>query len=153
MSIKFKNLNKTIIKCKKCSRLNKFIKKIAKEKRPQNIHRRSQSYTQWRHWSLDNTSECWDIIWKAKYISVHGKYKRDAIATFASTLSQSGGSWSVCCLSRLGKKKNKCRRAYFITTKPQALPQAQKSLFWGTWKTEGNWPHAAELRKSRNPQL
>ena len=38
MSIKFKNLNKTIIKCKKCSRLNKFIKKIAKEKRPQNIN-------------------------------------------------------------------------------------------------------------------
>ena len=38
MSIKFKNLNKTIIKCKKCPRLNKFIKKIAKEKRPQNIN-------------------------------------------------------------------------------------------------------------------
>ena len=38
MSIKFKNLNKTIIKCKKCTRLNKFIKKIAKEKRPQNIN-------------------------------------------------------------------------------------------------------------------
>ena len=37
MNIKFKNLNKTIIKCKKCPRLTKFIEKIAKEKRPQNI--------------------------------------------------------------------------------------------------------------------
>jgi hypothetical protein len=37
MSIKFKNLNKTIIKCKKCPRLVKFIKKISTEKRKQNI--------------------------------------------------------------------------------------------------------------------
>ena len=37
MSIKFKKLNKTIIKCKKCSRLNYFIKKITSEKRKQNI--------------------------------------------------------------------------------------------------------------------
>ena len=36
MSIKFKNLNKTIVKCKKCPRLTKFIKKISKEKRKQN---------------------------------------------------------------------------------------------------------------------
>jgi uracil-DNA glycosylase family 4 len=38
MSIKFKNLNKTIIKCKKCPRLVKFIKKITTEKRKQNIN-------------------------------------------------------------------------------------------------------------------
>ena len=38
MSIKFKNLNKTIVKCKKCPRLTKFIKKISKEKRKQNIN-------------------------------------------------------------------------------------------------------------------
>ena len=38
MDIKFKKLNKTIIKCKKCPRLNKFINKIAREKRPQNIN-------------------------------------------------------------------------------------------------------------------
>ncbi|MDC0249805.1 uracil-DNA glycosylase [Candidatus Pelagibacter sp.] len=37
MSIKFKNLNKTIVKCKKCPRLVKFIKKISTEKRKQNI--------------------------------------------------------------------------------------------------------------------
>jgi uracil-DNA glycosylase family 4 len=37
MNIKFKNLNKTIIKCKKCPRLVKFIKKISSEKRKQNI--------------------------------------------------------------------------------------------------------------------
>jgi uracil-DNA glycosylase family 4 len=37
MSIKFKSLNKTIIKCKKCPRLVKFIKKISTEKRKQNI--------------------------------------------------------------------------------------------------------------------
>jgi uracil-DNA glycosylase family 4 len=37
MSIKFKNLNKTIVKCKKCSRLTKFITKISTEKRKQNI--------------------------------------------------------------------------------------------------------------------
>lgn len=38
MSIKFKTLNKTIIKCKKCPRLVSFIKKISKEKRRQNIN-------------------------------------------------------------------------------------------------------------------
>ena len=38
MSIKFKKLNKTIIKCKKCPRLVKFIKKISSEKRKQNIN-------------------------------------------------------------------------------------------------------------------
>jgi uracil-DNA glycosylase family 4 len=38
MNIKFKNLNKTIIKCKKCPRLVKFIKKISSEKRKQNIN-------------------------------------------------------------------------------------------------------------------
>ena len=37
MSIKFKKLNKTIIKCKKCPRLNSFIKKISSEKRKKNI--------------------------------------------------------------------------------------------------------------------
>jgi len=37
MNIKFKNLNNTIIKCKKCPRLVKFIKKISSEKRKQNI--------------------------------------------------------------------------------------------------------------------
>ena len=38
MSIKFKNLNKTIVKCRKCSRLVNFIKKISTEKRKQNIN-------------------------------------------------------------------------------------------------------------------
>ena len=38
MNIKFKNLNKTIVKCKKCPRLNNFIKKISSEKRKQNIN-------------------------------------------------------------------------------------------------------------------
>ena len=38
MSIKFKNLNKTIIKCKKCPRLVKFIKKITTEKRKKYIN-------------------------------------------------------------------------------------------------------------------
>ena len=38
MNIKFKNLNKTIIKCKKCPRLINFIKKISKQKRKQNIN-------------------------------------------------------------------------------------------------------------------
>jgi uracil-DNA glycosylase len=37
MSIKFKSLNKTIIKCKKCPRLVKFIKKISIDKRKKNI--------------------------------------------------------------------------------------------------------------------
>ena len=35
---KFKELNKSIIQCKKCPRLVKFIKKISKEKRKQNIN-------------------------------------------------------------------------------------------------------------------
>ena len=38
MCIKFKNLNKTIIKCRKCPRLVKFIKKVTTEKRKQNIN-------------------------------------------------------------------------------------------------------------------
>ena len=38
MSIKFKKLNKTIIKCKKCPRLINFVKKISSEKRKQNIN-------------------------------------------------------------------------------------------------------------------
>ena len=38
MSIKFKNLNKTIIKCKKCSRLTSFIREISSKKRKQNIN-------------------------------------------------------------------------------------------------------------------
>ena len=38
MSIKFKNLNKTIIKCKKCPRLNSFIREISSKKRKQNIN-------------------------------------------------------------------------------------------------------------------
>ena len=38
MTIKFKKLNKTIIKCKKCPRLTKFIKKISSVKRKQNIN-------------------------------------------------------------------------------------------------------------------
>ena len=38
MNIKFKKLNKTIINCKKCPRLTKFIKKISSEKRKQNIN-------------------------------------------------------------------------------------------------------------------
>ena len=38
MNIKFKKLNKTIVKCKKCPRLTDFIKKISSEKRKQNIN-------------------------------------------------------------------------------------------------------------------
>ena len=38
MNIKFKKLNKTIVKCKKCIRLTSFIKKISIEKRKQNIN-------------------------------------------------------------------------------------------------------------------
>ncbi len=38
MSLKFKKLNNTIIKCKKCPRLTNFIKKISIEKRKQNIN-------------------------------------------------------------------------------------------------------------------
>ena len=37
MSITFKKLNKTIIKCKKCPRLVKFLKKISTKKRAQNM--------------------------------------------------------------------------------------------------------------------
>ena len=37
MSIKFKKLNNTIIKCKKCARLRRFSKKISITKRKQNI--------------------------------------------------------------------------------------------------------------------
>ena len=38
MNIKFKKLNKTIVKCKKCPRLSNFIKKISLEKRKQNVN-------------------------------------------------------------------------------------------------------------------
>ena len=38
MNIKFKKLNKTIIKCKKCPRLTNFIKKVSTEKRKQNLN-------------------------------------------------------------------------------------------------------------------
>ncbi len=38
MNIKFKKLNKTIVKCKKCPRLSDFIKKISLEKRKQNMN-------------------------------------------------------------------------------------------------------------------
>jgi uracil-DNA glycosylase len=38
MNIKFKKLNKTIVNCKKCPRLTKFIKKVSSEKRKQNIN-------------------------------------------------------------------------------------------------------------------
>ena len=34
MNIKLKNLNKTIVKCKKCPRLVKFIKKVSSNKLP-----------------------------------------------------------------------------------------------------------------------
>ena len=38
MNIKFKKLNKTIVKCKKCPRLTNFIKRISLEKRKQNFN-------------------------------------------------------------------------------------------------------------------
>jgi uracil-DNA glycosylase family 4 len=38
MNIKFKKLNKTIVKCKKCPRLTNFIKKISLKKRKQNFN-------------------------------------------------------------------------------------------------------------------
>ena len=38
MNIKIDNLNKTILKCKKCPRLVNLIKKISTEKRKQNIN-------------------------------------------------------------------------------------------------------------------
>src|SRR6056300_1288809 len=37
MSIKFKNLNNTIVKCKKCPRLVKFIKKITNQSTSENL--------------------------------------------------------------------------------------------------------------------
>tara|TARA_B100001175_G_C19459172_1_gene615570 strand:+ start:513 stop:1193 length:681 start_codon:yes stop_codon:yes gene_type:complete len=38
MNIKFKNLNNTIVKCKKCPRLVNFIKEISRKKRKKNIN-------------------------------------------------------------------------------------------------------------------
>ena len=38
MSIKFKKLNNSIVKCKSCPRLIKFSKKISTEKRKQHIN-------------------------------------------------------------------------------------------------------------------
>ena len=38
MNIKLVNLNKTIVNCKKCPRLVKFIQKISTQKRKQNIN-------------------------------------------------------------------------------------------------------------------
>ena len=38
MNIKIDTLNKTILKCKKCTRLVDFVKKISREKRKQNIN-------------------------------------------------------------------------------------------------------------------
>ena len=38
MNIRLNNLNKTIVNCKKCPRLVKFIKKVSTEKRKQNIN-------------------------------------------------------------------------------------------------------------------
>ena len=38
MNIKLNNLNKTIVNCKKCPRLVKFIKKVSTEKRKKNIN-------------------------------------------------------------------------------------------------------------------
>ena len=38
MGIKLHNLNKTIVKCKKCPRLVKFVNKVSTEKRKQNIN-------------------------------------------------------------------------------------------------------------------
>ena len=40
MTIKLDKLNKTIVKCKKCPRLNNFIRKISREKRKQNLNER-----------------------------------------------------------------------------------------------------------------
>jgi hypothetical protein len=48
MNNKFKSLNKTIIKCKKCPRLTNFIKKISKEKRKQNINEMIE-FCEWRN--------------------------------------------------------------------------------------------------------
>ena len=41
MTIKLHKLNNTIIKCKKCPRLTKFIKKISTEKRKKNIQKKN----------------------------------------------------------------------------------------------------------------
>ena len=38
MDIKLHNLNKTIVNCKKCPRLVKFVNKVSSEKRKQNIN-------------------------------------------------------------------------------------------------------------------
>jgi uracil-DNA glycosylase family 4 len=38
MDIRLNELNKTIVNCKKCPRLVKFVKKVSTEKRKQNIH-------------------------------------------------------------------------------------------------------------------
>ena len=38
MDIRLNNLNKTIVNCKKCPRLVKFINKISLEKRKKNIN-------------------------------------------------------------------------------------------------------------------
>ena len=38
MDIRINNLNKTIVNCKKCPRLVKFINKISTQKRKQNIN-------------------------------------------------------------------------------------------------------------------
>ena len=38
MDIRLNNLNKTIVNCKKCPRLVKFVNKVSKEKRKQNIN-------------------------------------------------------------------------------------------------------------------
>jgi len=50
MNNKFKSLNKTIIKCKKCPRLTNFIKKISKEKRKQNINEKLLGQTSCGIW-------------------------------------------------------------------------------------------------------
>ena len=38
MDIRLNSLNKTIVNCKKCPRLVKFVKKISKQKRKQNMN-------------------------------------------------------------------------------------------------------------------
>ena len=40
MNIKFKNLNKTIIKCKKCPRLTKFIEKMEKVEKVKKVKKK-----------------------------------------------------------------------------------------------------------------
>ncbi len=46
MDIKLDNLNKTIVNCKKCPRLVKFINKVSKIKRKQNIQLRQSKHIQ-----------------------------------------------------------------------------------------------------------